>query len=46
MTDEELLPDLSVTWEEGFELGQDHTAEELCKVRPEWALRLQTALGR
>lgn len=35
MTDEELLADLSLTWEERYEQGQDLSVEELCTERPD-----------
>ncbi len=37
MSDDDCLSDLLLTWEEGFERGEDVSAEELCRGRPDLA---------
>jgi serine/threonine protein kinase len=44
MTDEEHLDDLLLTWEEGFERGEDIPAESLCRDRPDLAPALASRI--
>jgi hypothetical protein len=44
MTDDERLADLLLSWEEGFERGEDVPAERLCQGRPELAKALAAGI--